>query len=326
MAWMGFGRGGASPVRSGPAPVDFMEDERLTALLDHLVSGAMDPAELATVDLPTRDYLLGCVLHDESPMPGEVAYRWWTTHPTAESAAVVGMAMVRDAWRVRSRAAANDVSREAHERFASILSQTEQLLLGAAERWPDSVLPWIPLQATTRGLVPWLGRDAIRQRFEQAYQREPYNYLVATEVLQSLCPKWYGSYEATFSFARSLLQAPRDSPTRMLIAHAELELLFDTVPQGEAERIESRAQITPEWEVPAFVEAVGERPTPQQVQAMTAVIAVYRPATSGLARGLEKAIALTAGRCGGYPYRYYEDPLATFDKDVAQVLAEARRV
>jgi len=131
---------------------------------------------------------------------------------------VYGARAIGWAWDARSSYRAKYVGRDQFER----LRIAEDCLQGVVRREPDNTAAWCQLIITARGLQ--LGADEARHRFDQAVARHPHDVLAHRQLLQQLCPKWGGSFEAVHNFVRrAVTDAPPGSPLWSLVPDAHLE-------------------------------------------------------------------------------------------------------
>ena len=100
---MKFGRGRTSdadrPDSEGGStlPVDFMRDSAWTALVAPLLRGEVNPRTLARLPRKDRDYIYRAVSQLNSPISVERTRAWYQEAPSANVAALVGAAKVKDA-------------------------------------------------------------------------------------------------------------------------------------------------------------------------------------------------------------------------------------
>ena len=138
---------------------------------------------------------------------------------------VMGASKGSTAWRVRTGARAQHVSREKFTEFHSLLRQAEEHLYEAAQLAPDAVAPWHFLIATGRGLE--IGIEAIERRFEAVTTRCPGHFEAHFQMLQCLCKKWSGSHERMHAFAEEASRGPHWSTLALLVPWAHLERYLD---------------------------------------------------------------------------------------------------
>ena len=131
-------------------------------------------------------------------------------------------ALISRGWAIRSTQRAQHVSREQFAAFHEHLRGAEEVLIDATARAPEDVSAWTLRLVTARGLE--LGQAEARRRYDQAAKHHPSVYAAQTQLLQQLCPKWSGTFEAMHAFARDCAasSAPGGlSPTLVVEAHLE---------------------------------------------------------------------------------------------------------
>jgi hypothetical protein len=123
------------------------------------------------------------------------------------AAAMLGAHLIIMAWKVRTRARAAQVGPEQFERFQEHLRQAEQVLMAAAAHDPRDAAVWVERLFTARGLQ--LGLSEARRRYDRLARVDPHNLPGQRQLLQSLCPKWGGTWDGAHAFAREcMLAAP----------------------------------------------------------------------------------------------------------------------
>ncbi|NMO57044.1 hypothetical protein HH310_38440 [Actinoplanes sp. TBRC 11911] len=142
------------------------------------------------------------------------------------AAAMLGSHLTTVAWQIRSRKQAQFVGRDQFRAFHEMLAAAEEVLVDGAARNPADAAMWTARMPTARGLE--LGQPEARRRYDRLSAVEP-NHLPAQEhLLQQLCPKWGGTWETAFTFARDAMRAaPPGSPNAVLVAEAHLERWVD---------------------------------------------------------------------------------------------------
>ncbi|MEU1530502.1 hypothetical protein [Streptomyces fagopyri] len=144
---------------------------------------------------------------------------------------LLGTREVMLGWEIRSSARAKDVSREQFAGLHAHLRQAEQLLIRATALDPTYDAAWASRLTTAMGLQ--LGQNEARRRYDRLAVHHPHHYSGQARLLQQLCPKWSGSWEAAHGFAREcLLNAPGGALSGGLVAEAHLEHWLDR-PAGQ---------------------------------------------------------------------------------------------
>lgn len=136
--------------------------------------------------------------------------------------ALLGLHLIHVGWAIRTRARAKDVSREQFAAFHEWLRKAEQVLIDAAARNPADATVWAARLPSARGLE--LGLAETRRRYDRLRAIDPLHYPGQIHFLQTLCPKWSGSWEQLHGWSREeMLAAPPGSLQGGLIVEAHLE-------------------------------------------------------------------------------------------------------
>ncbi|MEV6597926.1 hypothetical protein AB0M36_13760 [Actinoplanes sp. NPDC051346] len=138
------------------------------------------------------------------------------------AAALLGLRLIHTGWEIRSAARAQYVSRDQFERFHDYLRRAEAVLIDATARQPRDPALWVARLLTARGLS--VGQAETRRRYDRLAAADPHHLPGQLQYLQSLCPKWGGSWERLHSWAReSMLAAPPGALQGRLVAEAHVE-------------------------------------------------------------------------------------------------------
>ncbi|WP_324789167.1 hypothetical protein [Streptomyces sp. H51] len=133
---------------------------------------------------------------------------------------------IRIGWRVRSGARAQHVSRDQFDEFHAWLRKAEQLLIEVCAEQPAYAPAWTARLLTARGLE--LGQSEARRRYERLAEHHPHLFRAQSQLLQQLCPKWGGSWEAAHGFAQECAsKTPDGSYAGVLVAEAHIEHWLD---------------------------------------------------------------------------------------------------
>ncbi|WP_144125211.1 hypothetical protein [Catellatospora sichuanensis] len=139
---------------------------------------------------------------------------------------LLGARAVGLAWQARTGARAQQVSREQFDGMHAHLRRGERLLIEVTARDPADGAAWALRIINARGLE--LGQAEARRRYDRLAMHHPHMHGAQAQLLQQLCPKWSGSWEAAFAFARACAAAaPEGGPNAVLIAHAHVEYWRD---------------------------------------------------------------------------------------------------
>jgi len=136
--------------------------------------------------------------------------------------ALLAHGLISRGWAVRSSHRATDVSPGQFAQFHAHLGDAEVHLIEVCAVEPSWTYPWYLRQLTARGLE--LGTSESWRRYERLAELSQHHYPAQGQLLQQLCPKWGGSWEAAFDFARSCAGAASlGSPEHGILAELHLE-------------------------------------------------------------------------------------------------------
>ncbi|WP_329369811.1 hypothetical protein [Streptomyces sp. NBC_01483] len=139
---------------------------------------------------------------------------------------LLGAREIEIGWEARTDSRAERVTREQFATFHAHLRTAEQLLIRATAIDPSYALAWAERLNTARGLQ--LGQNEARRRYDRLAKHHPHHFTAQARLLQQLCPKWGGSWEAAHSFARDgMLGAPEGTLNAGLVAEAHIEHWLD---------------------------------------------------------------------------------------------------
>jgi hypothetical protein len=150
------------------------------------------------------------------------------------AAALLGSHLIHLGWKFRTNYGAEQVSREQFRAFHEHLRRAEQVLIDAAARTPSDVAVWFQRLISARGLQ--LGLSEARRRYDRIAAYDPHHLPAQTQLLQSLCPKWDGTWEQAHAFASECMHtAPKGAPNAVVVVYAHLErwLAEDGAAAGE---------------------------------------------------------------------------------------------
>lgn len=106
---------------------------------------------------------------------------------------------VVEGWRIRSAYRAEHVSARQFEEFHAMLRRAELRLIETCARNPEFAPAWEIRITTARGLE--LGAAEARRRYDRLRALDPWCYPAQSALLQQICPKWGGTWEAAHRFA-----------------------------------------------------------------------------------------------------------------------------
>jgi hypothetical protein len=143
------------------------------------------------------------------------------------AAALLGERMTNDAWAIRTRNLARDVSAAQFQRFHAMLREAEEMLVDAVAHNPADPAVWCVRLITARGLE--VGQAEARRRYTATAALDPHHLPAQAQLQQQLCPKWGGSWAEMDAFAQDATHAaPEGAHNGVLVADALYEhLLLD---------------------------------------------------------------------------------------------------
>lgn len=142
------------------------------------------------------------------------------------AAALLGGHLTHTGWEVRTSASAQHVSKEQFRVFFEYLRRAEQVLIEGAARNPGDPTIWTQRLPSARGLQ--LGLSEVRRRYDRLAAYDPHHLPAQSQLLQSLCPKWSGTWEQMHTFAyEAMLAAPKGAPNAVLVVTGHLERWLD---------------------------------------------------------------------------------------------------
>ncbi|MGY0002291.1 DUF4034 domain-containing protein [Micromonospora sp. I033] len=289
-------------------------DPQARALVDALAAGDWRTARdilTATNDPDSRAFLIEAAgtVGGVQDWIGE----WVDAEPQSTLPVLVrGCHAVHWAWEARGGKRAEYTSQDQFREFRRRLRLAENLLDEVVARDPDDLTARTWLVTSARGRQ--VGRDEARLRFDEVVKRHPGHVVAHEQRLQYLCPKWFGSDEQMFSFAReATAAAPEGSLLPELLAVAHVEKWLDLpVEESDAymQSAEVRADLLAAAEKsifhPAFRPAFG-----------------WVPRASVFALGLELAHEFDAAarvfemlgdHVSEWPWNYVDDPVTAFTR------------
>ncbi|MFD7706952.1 hypothetical protein ACFV6E_39200 [Streptomyces sp. NPDC059785] len=225
-------------------------------------------------------------------------------------------------WGIRGDAYAEQVSREQFDRFHAWLRRAEQLLIEVCAEHPAYAHAWTVRLITARGLE--LGAAEARRRYDRLAAHHPHHYPAQTLLLQQLCPKWGGSWEAAHGFARECAAAsPDGSHSAALVALAHVEHFLE---------------LGQDLEGAAYMRGLPVRDDLRFAAQVSVLHRDYRPGFHGLGAHSTFALAFSLGghhqdavphflemedRASEFPWSYLVNPEAYFVKFRKAALAVA---
>jgi hypothetical protein len=133
-----------------------------------------------------------------------------------------GIRLVLEGWNIRTEARARHVSREQFAGFHEYVSRAERVLIDATALNPDDIVAWTERVVIARALS--FGQSEARRRYDRIGRHAPHVLCAQRQLLQKLCPKWGGSFDAAEAFVRErVAAAPEGSPVPALIVEFHTE-------------------------------------------------------------------------------------------------------
>ncbi len=194
---------------------------------------------------------------------------------------MLGAALIADGWRTRTTQRAAMVSRKRFAGFHAQLREAEQVLLPATAEDPTNLAAGALRVTVARGLE--LGQAEARRRYEQVAKHDPHFVPAQLHLLRQLCPKWGGSFDAMYAFARQCAQAaPPGALNGVVVAQAHIEYWTERASLGgwfgrpeireEVDRVAARSVGHPDY-----------RPTYGWVEASRLMSSLYTRGRDGTA-------------------------------------------
>ncbi|MFC3741311.1 hypothetical protein [Paractinoplanes deccanensis] len=150
------------------------------------------------------------------------------------AAATLAWRYIDAGWKIRTGAQAQDVSPEQFAAFHDWLRRAEAILIDAVARTPGDPALWTARLTSARGLE--VGQAETRRRYDKLVALEPHHLPAQSQFLQTLCPKWSGSWAELHPWARgAALAAPEGAVQGVLVADAHIEH-WSTLPAGDDDR------------------------------------------------------------------------------------------
>ncbi|MEU3307323.1 hypothetical protein ACWGSK_19220 [Nocardiopsis sp. NPDC055551] len=204
---------------------DPWHDPDLAAVLPSIKAGDLT-AGLALLDTPDpqlRSLRLHILSNETISLLEKLESGMDLPDPEPDLLMWAGAARTKAAWAIRTGAWAKDVDAERFHRFHEMLAPAADPLMYAAR---------ISLSPTALDQLQWycLGMDLPREELDAVWERimelDPDHHASKESRLQVLCPKWRGSHDEMFSFAReAVARAPLGDRSLVLIAQAHYENL-----------------------------------------------------------------------------------------------------
>jgi hypothetical protein len=135
---------------------------------------------------------------------------------------LLGARLIVIGWNARGGARARYVKPAQWRVFHDYLQRAERVLADATAIDATNAAAWSERITVARGLG--LGQHEARRRYDRAAEHCDVPYTAQARLLQTLCPKWGGSFGDVFAFARQCLtEATPGSLGGAIIADAHVE-------------------------------------------------------------------------------------------------------
>lgn len=215
-------------------------------------------------------------------------------------------------WDIRSGARAQHVSRDQFDQFHAWLRRAEQLLIEVCAEQPAYAPAWTVRLMTARGLQ--LGQAEARRRYDRLSAHHPHHYHAQTQLLQQVCPKWGGSWDAAHGFARECASAAPDGANAgalVALAHIEHWLDLESTERGAYMR---GVPVRDDLRFAAQVSVLhpSHRPDWNSVGAHSAFAFAF--SIGGHFEDAAPHFAFLGDRASEFPWQYTSDPKASFLK------------
>jgi hypothetical protein len=237
------GAAGAAPVASGSDTVAIVRLIRAEKFGD--AERALETIRALGRDRQSDETRLSAVVGQLGKMASlrPLLDKWCASAPRSWAARVVrGDSCVESAWEARGTGWAQSVQQEGWKLFRERLAQAkDDLEVASHVDARDSYAP-SRLVTVARGLD--LSEDAIEQYVSQAVAADPRCFNVYLTRVWSLKPRWGGTNELMFAFARKAAQDHPDDPAiAMAIVAAHEDFAEYTIGQMGKARDKARAYL-----------------------------------------------------------------------------------
>jgi len=219
---------------------------------------------------------------------------------------------ISKAWEIRSGKRAQFVSRDQFEGMHELLRRAEPILIELTAEDPADAVAWAFRLNSARGLE--LGQSEARRRYDRLARVAPHCFAAQSRLLQQLCPKWSGSWEAAHAFTKQCMDAaPPGSLSPAVVGEAHLEHYLDL--EG-AERGRYLAKVTVQQEIRAAADKsvlhpdfIGGYHWPQAHGVFALLFAEM-----GDHRRAAAHFEALGDVASDYPWNMFGDPAAGFDR------------
>ncbi|GAA4590530.1 hypothetical protein BJY16_009264 [Actinoplanes octamycinicus] len=139
----------------------------------------------------------------------------------SDSLLLRGAGLLTSAWELRRDGLAGPISAAGADLWSRLTAQAEECVGEVLRREPGNADAWAWSIALSRALN--LPEEERRRRFQRLIEIEPDHWFGHEQMLLALSPRWGGSSEAMFGFARERAAARPGThlPTMIVLAHRE---------------------------------------------------------------------------------------------------------
>lgn len=241
--------------------------------------------------------------------------------PRSELARVLLAAQfIQRGWTIRGSGRATGVSREQFAAMHEHLRRAEQLLIDVTAREPANAAAWWLRLTTARGLE--LGQSEARRRYDRLTVHHPGFLAAQRNLLQQLCPKWGGSWEAAHAFVRECTTAARPGdPQGVLVPELHLERWLELKADAGGDYLR---QPGVREEITAAASASVLHPAYRSRFGRVAAHSTFAMAFSLIGDLPRAAVHFRAlgGRASEAPWHYLPDPVAAHARHRDRALAK----
>lgn len=206
-------------------------------------------------------------------------------------------------WLVRSGDETESVSSEQFAEFRAWIVRAEQLLIEACARRAELAPAWGLRVLTARALQ--VGPSEATRRYERLRALSPHDYPAQAHMLQYLLPKWFGSNDEAYTFARRALDAaPPGTNSGALIPAFHIERWLELGAGWPGKEYMTQTVVLDELKDAAARSVLhpAHRPGPIGVEAHSAFAMAYYLAGKEDEAALHMQIV--SGRASEFPWNY----------------------